>query len=56
MNTTIEINEEEYLKLLADKEALQNRADRLELFLFGILKQSDKLVKDLQNEDNNTSN
>jgi hypothetical protein len=48
MNSTIEINENEYLQLLEDKRKLQEKVDKLELFCYGIFRQADKLIKDFQ--------
>lgn len=43
---TIEINEQEYLALIEKNAKLQKKVDRLELCLFGMMKQVDKLLKD----------
>lgn len=52
MNTTIGISEQAYLDLIAEKEKLQKKVDRYELFLYGVLRQADKMIKDEQDDPN----
>ena len=44
--TTIEIDEEMYQRLLDEKQALQDKVDKYELMIYGIMKQVDKMIKD----------
>ena len=44
--TTIEINQQEYLDLVAKNERLQKKVDRYEMFIYGTLRQFDKLIKE----------
>ena len=46
--TTIEIDEEMYQRLLDEKQALQDKVDKYELMIYGIMKQVDKMIKDEQ--------
>ena len=53
MNTTIEVSENEYLALVEKNKQLQKKVDRLELFLYGVLKQADKLLIEEQGNEAN---
>ena len=52
MNTTIEISEQAYLDLIAEKEKLQKKVDRYELLMYGFLRQCDKMIKEETDDPN----
>lgn len=46
MTNTVEVNETEYLALIEKAKKLQEKIDRLECFLYSVLKEADKLIKE----------
>lgn len=43
---TVEVSEEAYLTVLEENKKLKQQVDRYEMFIFGVLRQADKLLKE----------